>query len=852
MEFVPSFKCESCQEKIDTTFEIRQKNINYILNIRTNDDYLILKITEEDMLLAYFEKNLTISDIQNMHKTFIIFSLFQKFVDYIKSQIDNNKLEILKINNESILLRLKQENVEIILKKKKIDNETIIINILKELKQCKSNQKNIEQKYEKILSDNKKINQEIEKLNSLNNELKKENEEIKVNINQLKAENKILKQSNKDLEVKIEKYKKIDEQNKLNLIENPVNEPKNSTVQKIKKLNLDGINNNIDNIFNRNDNIKFSNLKTKPTLRRIKSFSNRLYTFNDLSGKHLDVIKEDAEKDEQNKYKEINKRNEFKEINEENYFNSREDNDINSLNININKIPNLNNNNKKLLRNTLSYRELPIKQIFNKRLTRNNNVLNSWKNNIDNFAHKTFTNWRIGDINNNFGNLLNTGKLNDKKEIKIKENYNNDKFIDLKQNFISNKINSHHKNICLNDQNKNNNKKIQIENYDSNYRTITESEQPNSNKIFNKIYNDKNNSNENKIENSHYINNKKVIIGYRNDLKLKLNNNLNSYANLIKNVKDFHIINSVLQCLTNVEQLVKYFLSNKEEIKTNNIQQPFSNAFLEMIENLWENKLIKEYAPTNILNIILNQKNKSFFNSKEFIIFILDKLHKELNKNKDKIPAFTNSPDDNFDSHFQKFEKYFKKKYNSIIADIFYRKLDSQITCFDCNNISHCILYGKILEFSLEEVNKYININKKNITINDCLKYYQRQDFVSNKKCDKCNQTQIMGNIKILLTCPKVMIICLKAKKDNENKFIIEDIINLNDFFYYKDKQYNYELISIMTDLENDNFIAFCKSFVDKKWYKYFDSKIVPSSFKEISINGIPNLLIYSLIENKN
>ena len=114
MEFVSSFKCESCLEKIDTTFEIRQKNINYILNIRTNDDYLILKITEEDMLLAYFEKKLTISDIQNMHKTFIIFSLFQKFVDYIKSQIDNNKLGILKINNESILLRLIKENVEII------------------------------------------------------------------------------------------------------------------------------------------------------------------------------------------------------------------------------------------------------------------------------------------------------------------------------------------------------------------------------------------------------------------------------------------------------------------------------------------------------------------------------------------------------------------------------------------------------------------------------------------------------------------------------------------------------------------------------------------------------------------
>ena len=849
MDFVPSFKCESCEEQIDSTFEIRQKNINYIINLRTNDNYLILKMTEEDMLIAYFEKKLTISDIQNMHKTFFNSSLFQKFVDYIKTQIEKNKLEILKINNESILLRLKQEKVEIILNKKKIDNEIIIMNIYKELKECKSNQKNMEQKYEQI-------NHEIEKLKSLNNELKRENEEIKANINQLKEENKNLKESNKTLEEKLEKYKNMNEQNKLVLNENsvnPANELNNNTDKKIKKLNLDGINNNnIDNMFNANEKIKLSNLKTKPTLRRMNSFSNRLYTFNELSGKHLDVIKEDTEKDEQNKYKEINKRDEFKEINEENDFNKREDNDLNSLNIKINKIQNLNNiyNNKKLLRNTLSYKELPIKQVFNKRLTLNNKVLNSSKKiNIDYLAHKTFTNWKMIDINNTFCNLTNRGKLNDIKEMKTKENNNNNKLIDLNQNLISNKINSYHKNISLNNPENNNDKKIQIDNYDSNYRTITEGEQYNSNKIFNRIYKEKNNYNENKIEKKQDINNKKLIIGYRNDLKFKPKNNLNNYANLIENAKESHIINSVLQCLTNVEPLVKYFLSNKEEIKINNIQQPFSNAFLEVIENLWENKLIKEYTPTNFLNIILNQKNKSFNNSNKLVIFILENLHNELNKNKDNIPTFKNSSDDNFDIYFQKFEKFFKEKYNSIIADIFYRKLDSQITCFECNNTSHRIQYGKILEFSLEEVKEYIN--NKNITINDCLKYYQRQDFVRDKKCDKCNQSQIMGNIKILLTCPKVLIICLKGKKDNENKLVIKDVINLNEFFYYKEKEYNYELINIMTYLEKDNCIAFCKSFVNKKWYKYFDSKIVPSSFKEININCTPHLLIYSLIEKK-
>ena len=129
MEFAPPIKIKSYQEHIDSSFEIRQKNINYILNIKTIDEYLILKISVEDIFFEYFEKKLNISDIQNMHKSFNDFSLFQKFFDYIKSKIDNNKLEILKINNESFLIRLKQENIEIILKKKKLDNEKIIINI---------------------------------------------------------------------------------------------------------------------------------------------------------------------------------------------------------------------------------------------------------------------------------------------------------------------------------------------------------------------------------------------------------------------------------------------------------------------------------------------------------------------------------------------------------------------------------------------------------------------------------------------------------------------------------------------------------------------------------------------------
>ena len=175
----PLTKIKSQQEQIDSSFVIKQRNINYLLNIRTDDDYLILKILGENKYLDNYEEKFTITDIQKMHQTFTNYSLFKKFDDYIKSQIENKKLEILKINDGQILVRLKQDNIEIFIKKKKIDNKTIIRNICKEIEKHENNQKNLEEKYEKLDSDNKKINQEIEGLNTLNNKLKKENEEMK-------------------------------------------------------------------------------------------------------------------------------------------------------------------------------------------------------------------------------------------------------------------------------------------------------------------------------------------------------------------------------------------------------------------------------------------------------------------------------------------------------------------------------------------------------------------------------------------------------------------------------------------------------------------------------------------------
>ena len=172
MKFEPLPVLNPNLEKISYSFEIEQGDNKFILNMKSNDQNIILEISEDNMSLEYYENKLTISDINNIHKIFSDFSIFKEFFDYIKTQIENKKVEIFRISNQKISIKLKEENIEIILYKKNLNNDIIIRKIFEEMKTTKINIKNIEDKYEKIILENSKMNQEIESLKALNNELK--------------------------------------------------------------------------------------------------------------------------------------------------------------------------------------------------------------------------------------------------------------------------------------------------------------------------------------------------------------------------------------------------------------------------------------------------------------------------------------------------------------------------------------------------------------------------------------------------------------------------------------------------------------------------------------------------------
>ena len=153
----------------------------------------------------------------------------------------------------------------------------------------------------------------------------------------------------------------------------------------------------------------------------------------------------------------------------------------------------------------------------------------------------------------------------------------------------------------------------------------------------------------------------------------------------LQNVGATCFMNSTLQCLSHTKELTNYFLKkrNLKSIMNNNIQKANPNeyqlapVYYELIQNLWNVNGGKYYAPYNFMNRV-NDMNPLFKkgeagDAKDFIIFVLEQMHRELSKSLNikqiEEPSTLNQYDKN--NAFANFFNEFTKN-TSIISDLFF------------------------------------------------------------------------------------------------------------------------------------------------------------------------------------
>ena len=471
---------------------------------------------------------------------------------------------------------------------------------------------------------------------------------------------------------------------------------------------------------------------------------------------------------------------------------------------------------------------------------------------------------------------------------------------------INNNINNPNINN-INNQNNNNinqiNNNIIQNNKFNNQIDINRINNNNFNNANNNIIN-KNNiiiPNNNQINNN-FINNiniNPIPMAQENFLEIKLKP-IQKYSKPtligLQNVGATCFMNSTLQCLSQTKGLTNYFLEekNKQTILNNNIAKKNKNeyqlspVYLELIQNLWKEKGPKYYAPYNFMNRVnamnpLFQKGQAG-DAKDFIIFVLEQMHKELKKPLNLDNVNDNLPVNQYDKKLtlMNFFNDFTKE-TSILSDLFFGFNETTNICLNCKynyNSQNkpnpiCYNYGifNVLIFPLEEVKKMKNnmnlINFQNfyqgpsniVSIDDCFIYNQKTDLFTGENknyCNVCKQLSDSNYTSKIYISPNVMILILNRGKGNifKVKMDFKQTIDISNYVIQKEKpRIIYNLYGVITHIgesgPNAHFVASCKSPVDGKWYRYNDGIVNPiNDFqKEIYDYCVPYILFYEKVQ---
>ena len=396
----------------------------------------------------------------------------------------------------------------------------------------------------------------------------------------------------------------------------------------------------------------------------------------------------------------------------------------------------------------------------------------------------------------------------------------------------------------------------------------------------------------NNSNNINFNKNKNIINPLKNDIRKKKLNPKKPTLVGLQNIGATCFMNATLQCLSQTERLTKYFLDEEHlpTIINNNIalkdpnEYQLSPAYFELIENLWNDEGESYYAPYNFMNRI-NDMNPLFKkgeagDAKDFIIYILEQMHKELKKPLNLNNVNQNLPINQYDQNItlMNFFNEFSKE-TSILSDLFFGFNETTNICSNCKFIYNsqnkpnpiCYNYGifNLLIFPLEEIKKYKNnmnlMNLQsfyqgptnNVSMDDCFIYNEKTDFFTgdNKNyCNLCKQLCDSQYTSKIYVSPNILILILNRGKGNMYKVNLDFTMKLDITNYVILKENTriiYNLYGVITHLgesgPNAHFVASCKSPVDNKWYRYNDAQVSPiQDFKRDVYNfGVPYILFY-------
>ena len=290
-------------------------------------------------------------------------------------------------------------------------------------------------------------------------------------------------------------------------------------------------------------------------------------------------------------------------------------------------------------------------------------------------------------------------------------------------------------------------------------------------------------------------------------------------------------LNSSLQLLTRIKDLKTEVFNFQENYKDNDTQGRLIIEFrniLNKIENSSDDKLI--INPVRLKSIMGNvdERYNSYGqeDSNEFIANFINAILSETANKEVKVKKLNIVNELEKRPYENLYKKFYQRKGNSFILNLFYGITKHTKFCKKCGNINS-IKFNvyNMLEFPLYSL---VKKNKnKDLTLNELYNKYI-EEIKNDGTCYNCNNDELYSKTTIF-TLPKYLIICLQRTCDNDyfkNNVLYHKDINLKSEYDNNKSSYTLECV-----IEHSGGIGFghytALAPVDREnniWYRFNDS----------------------------
>ncbi|KAM3825060.1 ubiquitin carboxyl-terminal hydrolase 21 isoform 2-T2 [Vipera latastei] len=318
----------------------------------------------------------------------------------------------------------------------------------------------------------------------------------------------------------------------------------------------------------------------------------------------------------------------------------------------------------------------------------------------------------------------------------------------------------------------------------------------------------------------------------------------------LRNLGNTCFMNAVLQCLSSTKALRDYCLRREfrqEQPCTLRSQQELTEAFADVIATLWHPDTVEAANPSRFKSVF--QKYVPSFtgysqqDAQEFLKFLMDRLHVEINRKGRKSPCILS--DAKWASVLEESEtlsdeeqanqmwKRYLEREDSKIVDLFVGQLKSCLKCQACGYRS--TTFEVFCDLSLPIPKKGFASGK--VSLLDCFNLFTKEEELDSENapvCDKCRQRTRSTKKLTIQRFPHILV--LHLNRFSTTRYSIKKCsvyvdfplqqLNLKEFASEKagTPVYNlYALCNHSGSVHYGHYTAFCKD--QSGWRVFNDSR---------------------------